>query len=276
MEENTPNLTEETAPQVTEEQNTNEDNSAENSQSATSEENNTEQSENNAENTENNGQKTSSSDNDQKEDATPYMSLRYNHETKELTQAEAVDYVQRAMYSEPIISDLRLLAAQSGAKNISEFVKNLRQNADNMRREELKEQLAVDASPELLETILEAENAKIKQAAGIIEQEEKKTLNNIFQDDNERLAAQFIELNSEFPNIKEFKDVPATVLQIASKNNISLLDAQLRFLHSENKKIKESEQTSSAAAETSAGSAISSDTNQISPEIEAMRRGVWQ
>ena len=68
-----------------------------------------------------------------------------------------------------------------------------------------------------------------------------------------------------------------SVLQLAQKEKISLLDAQLRFNHAENKKIKQAEMSSAAAAESSTGSMSDTDTSGGSTSLlDAMRKGVWQ
>ena len=91
------------------------------------------------------------------------------------------------------------------------------------------------------------------------------------------MADEFIALNKEFPDLKEFKDVPKQVLQLAQKEKITLLDAQLRFNHAENKKIKQAEMSSAAAAKSSTGSLSDTDTSGGTSSIfDAMRKGVWQ
>ena len=217
-------------------------------------------------------QSGTASDGDQ---SAPFLSVRYNHETKDLSQDEARTFVQKGMQAEPIMAELRLLAAQDGADSINTFLKKLKDGYDGRLREQIMGQLSDGSDSELFETLLKARSEKLKAAAGIIEESESKALAAEYDSENARLADEFVSLSKEFPDLKEIKDVPDAVFKLAAKEKISLLDAQLRFNHNENKKIKQAEQSAAAAAGSSAGSAVSSDSDSISPEIAAMRKGVW-
>lgn len=205
-------------------------------------------------------------------DSAPFLSVRYNHEDRELTQAEAQSYAQRGIQAEPIMADLRYLAAQDGHKSVKEFIDALKSSAENSRLENIRSQLVDDENEDLAQAILAAELSKIKDAAGVIEADEQKAFAAEYEGEHERLADEFIALQKEFPELKEFKDVPKTVLQMAQKEKISLLDAQLRFQHAENKKIKQAEMSSAAAAQSSTGSMASNTANTSTPVLDALDR----
>lgn len=214
---------------------------------------------------------------DNSADSAPFLSVRYNHEDRELTRAEAQSYAQRGIQAEPFMADLRYLAAQDGYKSVKEFLDNLKSTTEASRLENLRGQLVDEGNEDLLNSILAAETAKIKSAAGVIEEDEKKAFASEYESEHSRLADEFIALNKEFPEIKEFKEVSKSVLQLAQKEKISLLDAQLRFNHAENKKIKQAEQSAAAAAKSSTGSMSDTDTSGgTSSLLEAMRQGVRQ
>ena len=215
------------------------------------------------------------SDVDKNATLVPLLSLPHNHEIRELSKEETVDYVQTGMHAKPILADLRYLAAQDGHKSVKEFLEVLKKSAENSRMENIRSQLVDDGNEELANAILAAELSKIKDAAGVIEADEQKAFAAEYETEHERLADEFITLQKEFPELKEFKDVPKSVLMLAQKEKISLLDAQLRFQHAENKKIKQAEQSAAAAAESSSGSVQSKDNDASSPLLDAMRKGVW-
>lgn len=274
-EQNTTAYTPETAPQESEAQSATEEQSASDVQSATSEQAGTEEAGQNSENIEaTNGEQNETADSGV--DSAPFLSLRYNHELRELSQSETVDYVQKGIHSEPIVSELRYLAAQNGSKSVKEFLDYLKNNAENARRENIRGQLADESNEELLDSIFAAETEKMRAEAGAIEQNEQKEFSEAFENENARIADEFLALKAEFPEMNEFKDVPQQVIQLSAKKNISLLDAYLRFQHEENKKIKEAEQTAAKAKESTVGSAVSEDHDSSSPLIEAMRNGVWR
>lgn len=209
-------------------------------------------------------------------DSSPFLTVRYNHENKELTHAETVTLAQKAMQAEPLMSDLRYLAAQDGASSVAAYVKGLMERADETRRTSIQERLADSGDTDLLETILKAETDKLRSKAGALEQEEIGALQAEQNNENDRIAKEFLALKAEFPNINELKDVPLAVLQLAAEQGISLLDAHLRYNHAENKKINEAKQSAAVAEAASAGSAASVDADASSPEIEAMKQGVWR
>ena len=205
-------------------------------------------------------------------DSAPFLSVRYNHEDRELTQAEAQSYAQRGIQAEPIMADLRYLAAQDGHKSVKEFIDALKSSAENSRLENIRSQLVDDENEDLAQAILAAELSKLKDAAGVIEADEQKAFAAEYEGEHERLADEFIALQKEFPELKEFKDVSKTVLQMAQKEKISLLDAQLRFKHAENKKIKQAEMSAAAAAQSSTGSMASNTANTSTPVLDALDR----
>ena len=66
------------------------------------------------------------------------------------------------------------------------------------------------------------------------------------------LAQGYIELVKEIPDkFASFKDVPRPVVDMAVKKGISLLDAYLRFEHSENQKRESAKAKQTAAANSS-------------------------
>lgn len=208
-------------------------------------------------------------------DSAPFLSVRFNHEDRELTQAEAQSFAQKGMQAEPLMADLRYLAAQDGHKSVKEFVENLKKTAHNTRLDNIRSQLVDDTDEDMLNAILSAEVQKFKDAAGVIEADERKAFESEYENEHQRLADEFISLQKEFPNLKEFKDVPKQVLQLAQKEKITLLDAQLRFQHAENKKTTQSKQSSAAASESSTGSMQSNSSDASSAVVDAMRKGIW-
>ena len=209
------------------------------------------------------------------EESAPFLMVRYNHQDRGLSQAEAQSFAQKGIQAESVMSDLRYLAANEGVKSVNEFIAHLKEMAENNRLADIKGQLVDDGNEELISSILKAQTDKIREAAGVIEQDERKALSDEYESEHTKLADEFITLQKEFPELKEFKDVPKAVLMLAQQEKISLLDAQLRFQHAENKKIKQAEQSAAAAAESSSGSVQSKDNDASSPLLDAMRKGVW-
>lgn len=262
--------TEEVVPQTTDEANTTEADALNTEQGTTPEQNTEEQAEQL-----NDGEQTEQTLTADGSEEAPFLMVRYNHQDRGLSQAEAQSFAQKGIQAESVMADLRYLAANEGVKSVNEFIAHLKEMAENNRLADIKGQLVDDGDEELISSILKAQTDKIRAAAGVIEQDEQKALSDEYESEHTKLADEFIALQKEFPELKEFKDVPKSVLMLAQKEKISLLDAQLRFQHAENKKIKQAEQSAAAAAESSSGSVQSKDNDTSSPLLDAMRKGVW-
>ncbi len=73
-------------------------------------------------------------------------------------------------------------------------------------------------------------------------------------DETDRLAEEFIHLSEEFPELSSPAQLPDEVLQTAAEENISLLDAYLRYRWQEEKQVREAARLRALAAQQSAGS----------------------
>lgn len=72
-------------------------------------------------------------------------------------------------------------------------------------------------------------------------------------DITDRLAADFIRLTEEFPELYSPSQLPDEVLQVAAQEEIPLLDAYLRHRWQEEKRVREAARQRAAAAQQSAG-----------------------
>ena len=90
-------------------------------------------------------------------------------------------------------------------------------------------------------------------------------------DVTQRLAEDFLTLTEEFPQMDHPDQLPDEVLEMAARQNISLLDAYLRFRLQEEKKVAAAVAQRQKAAAQSAGS-LSRGAVQTSPEQDAFLR----
>ena len=92
-----------------------------------------------------------------------------------------------------------------------------------------------------------------------------------------RLAADFLLLAEEFPQLQSPAQLPDEVLDTAAAENISLLDAYLRYRWQEEKKVLAAEAKREQAAKQSAGP-LSAGSTQVPPEqdesLRAFRRAL--
>ena len=124
--------------------------------------------------------------------------------------------------------------------------------------------------------LMELEKSKRQTAAANAEREKTTAAERAKQAQTDRLAAEYLELKAEFPELADFKDIPKAVVETAVKSKMHLLDAYLRYRHTEGKKIAKNEQTHAAAAATAIGSmsANAPEPDSVDPFIQAMLAGV--
>lgn len=90
-------------------------------------------------------------------------------------------------------------------------------------------------------------------------------------DVTDRLAADFLTLAEEFPQLVSPADLPDSVLETAARDGIPLLDAYLRHRWQEEKKVAAATARRRQAAQSSAGS-LSRGAVETPPEQDAFLR----
>ena len=94
-----------------------------------------------------------------------------------------------------------------------------------------------------------------------------------------RLADEYVALSGEIPGrFSRFADIPDPVIREAVKENISLLDAYLRFEHRESQKSEAERAKQADSAKRSAGS-LSGEQTAPEPDLDsferAFHRALW-
>lgn len=90
-------------------------------------------------------------------------------------------------------------------------------------------------------------------------------------DVTDRLAAEFFTITEEFPQVVSPADLPDSVMEVAVKEGIPLLDAYLRYRWQEEKRIAAATACRQKAAQSSAGS-LSRGALETPPEQDAFLR----
>ncbi len=91
------------------------------------------------------------------------------------------------------------------------------------------------------------------------------------EDITQRLAADFLVLSEEFPELHSPSQLPDAVLDTAATEGISLLDAYLRYRWQEEKRVLAAATQQEQASRQSAGS-LSAGTANTPPEQDAFLR----
>ncbi len=201
--------------------------------------------------------------------------IRYNHEDKELTRDEVVQYAQKGHKYDalaPTLDKLSFLASIQG-KGATEWLEEQIKNAEENYRQELADKYDDEEVINLFMERYKAENeAKYNKyksdKADADTQAEKKAMETL----EGRIATEFLELQGEFPEYTDVTQIPADVLKLVKKGT-NLTDAVLRYKHQEQKRINLAKQTAKSNADASTGK-MSGDAEQHDSIMEAFFKGL--
>ena len=202
--------------------------------------------------------------------------IQYNHESRELTLDEARDLAQKGLKFDeltPTLEKMRFLAAANG-KSLPDLVDALVESQDKQLYQSLLDEC--DGNEAIARRLYEAEKAErqsryetARQAETAAQQKEREAL-------TERLAAEFLELQKEFPDVQAFGELPPPVVETAVRKGIPLMDAYLRHQHREQRKITAARSAQAAAQKASAGAQSAGMEEAANPAIDAMMAGIWR
>ena len=216
------------------------------------------------------GEGTASSDAVSEEAATPFLTIRHNHEDKPLTQDEATVLAQKGMAYDAMYSQIARAAAIQG-KDVKEFIAGFEKAADEAKRQELMAQYG-DAA--IVDQMMELYQYKKEQTVSAAEKARKQAEETETQSVNQRLADEFIELKKAFPDLQSFESLPDSVKKAAGAG-MSLEHAYLKFQHTEAKKVAEAQKAAETAANKSTGSMGTDDTSQETLADQRYRAALW-
>ena len=207
-----------------------------------------------------------------------YMTVRYNHADRSLTEEEARRYAQMGMKYEDtksIYDRLDYGAALAGV-SVDKFVDDIIAKPENEYRKQLEEMYGVGSQEveigmDVWRAKQKADYQKViddrKQREAQAE-EQKKT------DIRIRLADEYIELKREIPDVPEYENLPDSVIREAASGKRDLLSCYLRWERQENIKIEAAKKTEQAANNASAGQMQTSE-NRDGSLADAFGAGVW-
>lgn len=200
--------------------------------------------------------------------------IKYNKRNIELSVEQASELAQKGMKFDDmrsVMDKLSYLSASTG-KSTQKLIDDLFEQKENELSERMREMAGDDE--QLFERLLELEHSKHEKAYKRVLDGQEQAVKDEINAQNERIATEFIELNKVFPEIDNVNAIPSSTFEIAKENNISLLDAHLRYRHYENLKIERARREQENAADSSAGSQISSAISQDKVE-DALLKGIW-
>ena len=202
---------------------------------------------------------------------TPFLSIQYNHEDKSLTQEEATVMAQKGYAYDDLYAKLHRAATLQG-KDVKTFIDGFEKAADDAHRAKLEADYGGDTKTidSLMELYQLKKESTVKAAESELERQKAEKQTNL----ETRLADEFIELQKEFPDIKDFAELPNSVKQAAAEGR-HLYDAYLRYLHTEEKKVSAAKASAEAAKKASAGNLDTADKENKSVVESALLQGLY-
>lgn len=183
------------------------------------------------------------------------ISIMLESGERRLTREEAEKYARMGLereYEDPIMVKLDYLAASEGVSREEYIDRQLKLGEERILKE-LVERYGDDE--ETIYEMLEYEREKNKRLYDELLSKRKAEENSKNENVHSRLAEEYAELVNEFPELegKGFAELPLEVKKAGFEGE-RLLNAYLRYRHSEEKKIKSELAYKTAADESSAGS----------------------
>ncbi len=213
------------------------------------------------------------------------LPVDFNHESRNLTRDEAIRYAQIGMKFDtsgidldsikPLYNKLDYIAAQRDC-SIEEVVNGLLDSDEATYRKELESKLngADGVIDDLMRVYREKQKEKYDRVLSDRKEAEERSRKEAQTTLESRLAGEFAELKTEFPDIGEFSQLPEEVKAEAARGR-DLLSAYLRYSHAKQKEIAAAQKSEEEAARASTGTGSSAGSNSETPEEAAFMAGLW-
>lgn len=206
------------------------------------------------------------------ENEQPFLTVKYNHKDKALTQSEAVALAQKGLKYESSYKALQRLADLKGV-SVDEFLNSIEKDHEESYRNSLLEKYGEDE--ELIGNMMKLYEFNKKEALenAALKREQEKALD--YEQTNLRIAKEFLELRKEFPELKSFSALPLSVKQEAINSGMPLMLAYLLHQHTENKKIADAQKQELNAAQKSSGSMSDESMDDITQSDLRYLKALW-
>ena len=188
-------------------------------------------------------------------------------DTDEVTTLLQLGMKQRAFL--PTYEKLAQIAHESGAKSVDDFINSAFEANEKKHRDEAISRYGAEEG----EKFYEYQKEQRGKAFSRYQQQTEEAARAEIQTRNEMLATQFVEMQQEYPDVAEFKDVPQAVINMSLEKGIHLMDAMARFQRSEGRKVADADAAAKKAASSTTGSMTDTPDAGEDPLFAAFMRG---
>lgn len=204
----------------------------------------------------------------------PTIKVRFNHEDRVLSHAEAVTLAQKGLKYDSMaemLNQISYLAAIQD-KTPAELIKGYIEAGEDLKRRELVEKYGED--DEVIEVLMEKfKNENQKKFTAVTETSKQREAE-VEQNLNRKIAEDFAELKKDFPELREYGALPVEV-QRAAASGTPIKYAYLEYKYAQEKQVNAAKAQAEAAAKKSAGSMASTPESKNSA-VDEMLRGLWK
>jgi hypothetical protein len=202
---------------------------------------------------------------------TPFLTVKYNHEEKELTQEEARNWAQKGMHYDALRPKIEYLAAVRGV-SIEKLLSGLISEYEEGYKNELLEKLG-EGGESVTEDMLALHRAKLGAEYQRKREEEAEAARLMEKDAGNRLSDEFNELRRDFPELSGLDFLPEDVKN-AVRDGKPLLDAYLCYKHTEAKRIAAEVNRAKAVSQKTVGS-MSTSRKRVSDSESRYLNALW-
>lgn len=187
------------------------------------------------------------------------ITYRFNHETRTVSSAEAPEFIQKLLKSQydyehkvmPQLDRLRALTGEADG-DLSAVVEKLTAVCDEAEFRDFLEKSGGNA--DIARGLQEAARRLREEHATTTTAWEDKQADTARDALTQRMGEEMRQLQEEFPDMREFADLPESVVQEASEQGITLFDGYLRYLYRNSRKAAANRDAEEKAAAASVGS----------------------
>lgn len=205
----------------------------------------------------------------------PFITVRYNHEDRGLSQDEAISLAQKGLHYDTLHGKLDYVASLQGI-DVNTLVDRLMTAPEEAHRKHLEELYGEDSEDVKIgmDIFKSKQSENYKKYVADRENAANEKANAERQSIESRLADEYRELKAEIADVPEYSALPDSVIREAASGKRDLYSAYLRYLHNQKTKVDTAQKAAEVAALASAGS-MEGGSEQMSSDEQQFLAGLW-
>lgn len=204
----------------------------------------------------------------------PFITVQYNHKSRDFTKDEAIKLIQKGMHTESLRNKLEYLAKIQNT-DVNSIVEKMVSQPENAHKAYL-ENLYGEGSKEVeigMKIYREQQSDEYKKM--MAESDENKEYEKNINGINSRLADEYLYLKQQIPDAPDYCNLPDDVIIEAASGKRDLFSSYLCHLHNEQTKINAAKEIGEAAKNASSGKMNDTMGDDMSSAERSFLLGLW-